>query len=100
MPLDKNIEIDQEIKKNRIEYKFSKIVIKISILLKFSEICEPIGLAVALAFSCFISSILIFKIRSSTFSVHFSACPPPKPCQLDHFRVVYHHFVRVLIWLA
>ena len=39
-----------------------------------------VELAFVLHFLHFISSILIFDIRSTTFSVHFSQCDRAKPC--------------------
>ena len=59
--------------------KIFKNIWKFLIFLKFQKYRDTMDLVVTLSFSHFISSILIFNIRSTMFSVHVSQCDNVKP---------------------
>ena len=86
--------------KNSKKSKILDIFLKILIFSKFLEIWNLIDLTLEFTFLEIITSILIFNIRSTRFSVGFLQGHRAKPCQLDHFRVVCHHFSRAPVWRA
>ena len=75
----------------------SIVVLSILYFSKFLEIWDLIDPALALTFLEIIMSILIFNIRSTRLSEGFLEGHRAKPCQLDHFGVAVHHFVRAQV---
>ena len=76
------------------------IFLKFIICSKFLEICDPINLALALTFLHLITSIWIFNIHSTRFSLRLHVLHGAKPCQLDQIWSMLYHFSRPSVWQA